>query len=436
MVSLRLQSHPQWSATRATHDGLDGNFSGLFTGLQDRDLVIVLRPGDVLLPYAFSAVAKYATDHPGADIIYGDEESIDRQGKYIDPELKPDWSPIFQAERPYVGRAVFRRRSLMVVNSSDLWPRVEGDTKSVRHVRRVLLTKGVTAGKEEQPKPRYPKSTEPQLATTVFATIIIPTKDRPDLLFGCLSSLRATQGSFEVLIVDNGDMQAAMKVQCETILEGRPVRILPRPGPFNFSRICNDAAVVAKGNILVFLNDDTIVTQADWLSRLSAWATDEACGAIGPKLLYPSGQVQHGGLVIGLGGYAAHIEAGAPGDDPGYHQRLEVTHEVSAVTGACLAVEKSKFDKVCGFDAEKFPVELGDIDLCLRLAKAGWKTVVVPEVSLVHRESASRGRSINLQERHAWERENFLAAWSDRVRDDPYFHPALSLNSLRTRLDG
>jgi GT2 family glycosyltransferase len=216
----------------------------------------------------------------------------------------------------------------------------------------------------------------------------------------------------------------------------RPTRILPLPGPFNFSRLCNEAAAAAQGKVLAFLNNDTVATESDWLARLSTWAMHAECGAVGPKLVYPSGRVQHGGIVIGLGGYAAHIESGAPNGEPGYGGRLDVTHEVSAVTGACLVVEKAKFDAVGGFDVGQFPVELGDVDLCLRLASRGWKSVLVPEVSLVHRESASRGRATDRLARYAWEHAHFTARWQSRMRDDPYYHPALSLTSLRTRLDG
>ncbi len=172
----------------------------------------------------------------------------------------------------------------------------------------------------------------------------------------------------------------------------------------------------------------------DWLANLMGWAMRPDVGAVGARLLYPSGRLQHAGLVLGLGGYAAHIDVGSEAAYKGYLDRLRVPHEVSAVTGACLAVEKSKFDAIGGFDAERYPIELGDIDLCLRLAQRGWKTVFTPDAVLTHHESATRGRS-NVAERYAKERQHFLASWKDAVLDDPCFHPALSLTARRTSLD-
>jgi GT2 family glycosyltransferase len=206
--------------------------------------------------------------------------------------------------------------------------------------------------------------------------------------------------------------------------------------PFNFSLFCNEAAALARGRILLFLNDDTVALSDGWLDCLADWALRPACGAVGAKLLYPSRRVQHGGIVLGLGGYAAHVEVGARSDAPGFLGRLRAPHEVSAVTGACLAVEKTKFDSVAGFDEKGFPIELGDVDLCLRLETRGWRSILAPEAVLIHHESATRGRAHNRDLRYAGEQMHFASKWKQRIRDDPYFHPALSLNSQRVRLDG
>lgn len=436
LASLDRQFYTNRSVKVADRVAPPHRSSDLLAGLHDRDVVTVLRPGDTVPAFAFAIVAQYLAAHPDADLIYGDEESIDGRGRYVDPELKPDWSPILQTLRPYIGRAVYRRCALVAAASTELWPAACSGAKSVRHIRRILLTKMVGDDGTQTPDRQDHEAPATRGTALPLVTVIIPSKDRADLLLACLSSLRVTEAPFEVLIVDNGCERAAALDACRLAVGDRPTRVLARPGPFNFSRLCNEAAADARGDVLAFLNDDTVVTQADWLSRLLAWAMRAECGAVGPKLVYPSGRVQHGGIVVGLGGYAAHIDSGAPGGEPGYGGRLEVTHEVSAVTGACLVVEKAKFDAVGGFDVEKFPVELGDVDLCLRLDSRGWKTVLVPEVSLVHRESASRGRAVDRPARYAWEHTHFAARWQSRMRDDPYHHPALSLTSLRTRLDG
>ncbi len=437
LTSLEHQLYPRRSVRVAEREKLNGDPSGLLADLDDRDIVTVLRPGDVLPPYAFATVANYMAGYPDADLVYGDEESIDARGRYVDPQLKPDWSPIFQAMRPYVGRAVYGRRDLAAAGLGKPWPPLPEATKSIRHIRRVLLTKAVANEEAAIAGGRSHRAVlADHAAAPAPATIVIPSSNRADLLLACLRSLRATQATFEVLVVDNGQDQAVTAAECQAAVGDHPIRVLPMPGPFNFSRLCNEAAAVARGQVLAFLNDDTVATQPDWLVRLSAWATRAECGAIGPKLVYPSGLVQHGGIVVGLGGYAAHIESGAPGDHSGYDERLLVTHEVSAVTGACLVVEKKKFDAVGGFDADRFPVELGDVDLCLRLERKGWKTALVPEVSLVHHESATRGRTDHGEVRYSWEKAHFARLWQARIRDDPFFHPAFSLISPRTRLDG
>ena len=135
-------------------------------------------------------------------------------------------------------------------------------------------------------------------------------------------------------------------------------------------------------------------------------------------------------------GVSGHIDSGVRGGDgdAGYLQRHTVPHEVSAVTAACLAVEKTKFDAVGGFDAENLPIELNDIDLCLRLAERGWRTIFTPESVLVHHESASRGRSTPQSEKYRHERDFFCGRWGRWLRHDPYFHPALSLGSIHTAL--
>ena len=236
------------------------------------------------------------------------------------------------------------------------------------------------------------------------------------------------------MIVDNGSEEVAARDLLRRAKELPWVRVLDAPGPFNFSALCNRAARVAEGRVLVFLNNDTAAMRPDWLANLTSWAVRPDIGAVGAKLVHPSGRLQHAGLVLGLGGCAAHIDTGERPECRGYLGRVMVPHEVSAVTGACLAVEKSKFEAVGGFDAARYPIELGDVDLCLRLGQRGWKTVFTPHAVLTHHESATRGRS-NVAKRYAKERLHFLETWKEAVLDDPCFHPAFSLTALRTSLD-
>ena len=262
------------------------------------------------------------------------------------------------------------------------------------------------------------------------ASVIVPTRDRLDLLRACVESLdRFDPGAdCELIIVDNGSAGADVLAYLASL--ERRAQVLRKPGPFNFSALANSGAQAARYPFLLFLNDDVEALAPDWLGRMLEMAALPGVGAVGAKLLYPDGRLQHGGVVLGLDGASGHIQRLADGDDPGYLGSLVWPREVSAVTGACLAVETGKFFAVGGFDAERLPVEFSDIDLCLRLAERGHVSVFEPRARLMHRESATRGVNLWLDSRYAEEQATFRARWARRLRDDPYFHPALSLDAL------
>lgn len=454
VASLQRQSYGNWSLVVVgdavptsgerpwTCVGARESAARLWHGLAASDLLVPMIAGDTVPDFAMATLAGFALSQPDVSLFYADEDSVTTGGRYVAPELKPDWSPIFQNARAYAGRAVYLRRRAVEgqggLSSEDFmqpkaWDGLFSQERgAVGHIRRVLLTKQFEA---RPPSIKVALPTPlPPVGRQSTATLVVPTRDRADLLAACLASLEKTfPRDFDLVIVDNGSEQPAALKLLDEFRKKPGVRVLDAPGPFNFASLCNRGAALAQGRILVFLNNDTEVFQPEWLSRLVRWAVQPDIGAVGPKLVYGSGRVQHAGLVLSLGGYAAHIDAGAAPADEGYLGRLAAPHEVSAVTGACLAVEKEKFDAVGGFDAKKYPIELGDVDLCLRLAERGWKSVFTPEAVLIHRESASRGKTA--AKRYAWERRHFQSDWKDVLADDPYFHPALSLAALRTSLD-
>lgn len=452
IASLHRQSYPNWSlalvGTDMTYNGdrqafrVEGGARAglLWEGLEASDIVMPVLAGDVVADYAMAALVEFASGRSDCLMFYADEDSIDTGRRYVAPELKPDWSPIFHRARPYVGRAVYFRRHALeahaeVPSATLLLPSTwnalfAAQVGPVGHVRRLLLTKPWKPAESGAPAILAKPPTE-----SATATLIVPTRDRADLLAACLSSLEKTRPrDFDLVIVDNGSKEPATLDLLDRTRMHSWARVLDVAGPFNFSALCNRAAEHADGRILVFLNNDTVAMQPDWLANLVNWAVRPDVGAVGAKLFYPSGRLQHVGLVLGLGGYAAHIDIGEGATHRGYLDRFTVPHEVSAVTGACLAVEKGKFDAIGGFDAKRYPIELGDVDLCLRLRQRGWKTVFTPDAVLTHHESATRGRS-SVAKRYAKERRHFLETWKDAVLDDPCFHPALSLTARRTSLD-
>nr|WP_284210265.1 glycosyltransferase family 2 protein [Methylorubrum aminovorans] len=268
--------------------------------------------------------------------------------------------------------------------------------------------------------------------------MIIPSRDRLELI------ARVTEGvlektdypAIELVIVDNGSTEPAVLALYDRLRADPRVRIEPHPHPFNFSAMVNAGARAAEGDILVLLNNDVAVLRPDWLDVLTAQAARPEVGAVGAKLLYEDGRLQHAGVVVGLGGEAGHILRRRPADTPGHLDRLTVAHEVSGVTAACLAVAREKYRAVGGFDEATFPIDFNDIDFCLRLGARGWKTMWTPHAVLSHLESVSRGRPVGAA-RARFEREAaaFTERWRSVIRHDPFYHPALSLTTFGEELE-
>jgi GT2 family glycosyltransferase len=434
LQSLRAQIYTNWHL----HEPGD-----LPKTANDSDLAFVLRAGDRLEPHAFGCAIEHAARHAAQDIFYADELAPDEKGTVI-PALKPDWSPLLQAARPYLGCAVFARMRLLRSRGSALWSEDLSSclgspeafpAERVGHLRRMLLTRGAepetflatSAGRWwAQAKPVAPP-----------ASIVIPTRDRGDLLQNCVASIFAHTGGppYGIVIVDNGSTAPATRAILSRLADDARVTVLSRPGPFNFAGLCNAGAAPGTEPVLVFLNDDTSIRSPDWLARLSLAASRPEIGAVGAKLLYWDRRIQHAGVTLGIGETAGHFGVGVPEADQGWAGRHVSIHEVSAVTGACLAVDRRKFDAIGGFDSEHLPIELNDVDLCLRLGERGWKTVYLPDVSLFHEESASRGGAkFRLLKVHQSERAYFMERWRRIIRDDPFFHPAFSLFRRRQAL--
>ena len=296
-----------------------------------------------------------------------------------------------------------------------------------RHLPRVLLR---AAAAERRVSGVVARPTGPPPGVTV----IIPTRDRVDLLRKCIESLRRETAPFEAVIVDNGSIEDATKAYFAGLAADARFSVLHRPGPFNFARLCNEAAGLSRMPALLLLNNDVEAIEPGWLGELTAWTNDPTVGAVAPKLLYPNRTVQHAGVVLGVEGVAGHFEYGLAADDPGYFGRLNAPYSSSAVTGACLAVRRDKFLAVGGLDEVNLPVELNDIDFCLRLAERGWRSIVDGRLRLIHIESASRGRTCVVEEQYPREWSYFRRRWMHRLRNDPAFSPSLSLESNRAAL--
>jgi GT2 family glycosyltransferase len=248
----------------------------------------------------------------------------------------------------------------------------------------------------------------------------------------CLESLKKiTYPNYEVIVVDNGSDDPQTLAYFDTIKSDQRVRILRDDRPFNYSALNNRAVQVARGELVGLINNDIEVISPEWLSEMVSIALQVGVGAVGARLWYPDNTLQHGGVVIGLGGVAGHSHKYFPKGNPGYFGRAISQQSFSAVTAACLVVRRSVFLEIGGFEEEKLKVAFGDVDFCLRLREAGYRNVWTPYAELYHHESATRGYedTPEKQIRFAGEVQYMQNRWGSLLLNDPAYSPNLTLDS-------
>ncbi|KMO15796.1 glycosyltransferase family 2 protein [Methylobacterium indicum] len=418
-------------------------------------IVVLTAPGHRLLPGAATAIAEAFAADPGLGALYGDAAVLGAGGEPRLPVLRPAFDPDYLLAADYVGPVVAFRRtaldrlgldsSLPGAEAADLLLRLAAeDPSAVRHLPHLLSTWSPAAA---SPPEGWASSrrmlAERHLAgagrveaagglltlrrdlpAPPLASLVIPTRDRVELLRACIESIRAHTDwpSLEIIVCDNDSRHPRTLAYLQR-LAGEGVRVLPCPGPFNFAAMNNRAAAEARGRLLVFVNNDVVAHQSDWLRRMAEEALRPEVGAVGAKLLDVRERIQHGGIALGTGGLVTHAHRHFPGTAPGYLATLRVTHRVSAVTAACLAVEAQKFRGVGGFDEAAFAVDFNDVDLCLRLDAAGYRTLMVSGAVLHHHEAASRRWNPEARLRHEAEVAALRARWGARLAADPWYHP-------------
>lgn len=439
-----------------------GNF------VNDDSVLGVLAPGDELDPDALAILVRALAEPDRPQMVYADAR-VD--GPDPTPALKPDWSPDLALVTAYPGTptlyagGLLARLKAIPLGAPDGFATRLGlaavyhvGRDEVAHVPRVLAR---VAPPPPDSAERHAAILQAHLAEircparveanpTGFdllwalpeppplASVIIPSRDRLELIRVAADGvLNGTDyPAIELVIVDNGSTDPAVLAHYETLRRDPRVRILSYPGPFNFSAMINAGVAGSRGGVLVLLNNDVAVLREDWLTALVRQACRPEIGAVGAKLLYADGTLQHAGVVVGLGGRAGHILRRRPADTSGMLGRMRVGHEVSAVTAACLAVERAKFDAVGGLDADAFAVDFNDVDVCLRLAAAGYRTIWTPRAVMAHLESTSRGPAVGAARlRFEQEADRFVERWRDIIRHDPYYHPALSLTTFGEDLE-
>lgn len=392
-----------------------------------RPWLMYLNAGDVLAPGAARAYRSVAARSLGR-VVYADDDLLDHVGKRTAPHFKPNWNPeLFHHFDYLTGACIIRAdvQDMSYLNGPN-WP--QQLVLAATRERMPVHIPHVLHHRRSRPRPRVPAALEAVAGPMPPVTLIVPTRNGRDLLQTCLEGLQRTAYTdVEIIIVDN-DSDDPATLSYLSGLDPTRQRVLRCPGPFNFSAINNQAVNQARGELLCLLNNDIEVIERDWLRTMAIQALRDDVGAVGAQLLYPDGRIQHAGVVLGIGGGAAHAHRLLHPSDEGYFQRHALPQFVSAVTAACLVVQRTKFLAVGGFDERNFAVAFNDVDLCLRLNRKGWQSLYEPRAQLIHHESVSRGfdRDAAGSRRLAGELAALKRLWNTGEAIDPFHHPQLS----------
>lgn len=400
-------------------------------GMTTTQWIMLIAAGDrVALDAAATYREKIAQCDPACRVIYADDDLIDEENLRKSPHFKPDWNSELHRHHDYLTGACILRIDPAtireVANNDADWParlvRNAAEAGPVEHVRSVLHHRRARIAPPTKLAPVSIASRLPLL------TVIIPTRNRADLLRTCITGLRATKyPAMEIIIADNdSDEPETRDYLGELVRQG--VVVLSQPGPFNYSAINNNAVRIAKGALICLMNNDVEVLVPDWLAIMASQALRPEVGAVGAQLLYPDGRIQHAGVVTGVGNAAGHAHRFVQPEADGYFRRHALPQYVSAVTAACLVVQKDRFLAAGGLDEANFPVAFNDVDLCLRLNQRGWQSFYEPRSVLVHHESVSRGFDTDPvgAARFASELAALQRIWRTDEIIDPFHHPNLS----------
>lgn len=442
------------------------------------DRILPMWAGDRLAPLALAHLSALLDD--GSEWAYADCDRDGPQGERSLPWLKPVWdidlfigADIFSPGAIYSARILEQALRLLTadgahrpLNWHDLAAGValatENTNALVTHLPRVLYHRAFHAVASPEAAPPSPQRKQalawmcqqlssgatvsqvadyPSLLRAHWplpkalprVSLIVPTRDQYKLLRTCIEGLlnETDYPNLEIIVVDNQSSDPTT-IAYLTELKTRGVKVLSHHYPFNYSTINNRAASVTTGELIGLVNNDIEVIDAGWLKEMVAQVLRTRVGAVGAKLLWPNRMVQHGGVVIGVNGLAAHAGNNLQQRDPGYLGFNQITRRQSAVTAACLLLRKSVFELVGGLDDIAFPVAFNDVDLCLRIQQQGMHIICTTFAQLIHAESASRGKdkTPEKQARARREQENFINRWSIHGFVDEYYHPCMSVDYI------
>lgn len=441
--------------------------SGEWVAMMDHD--------DVLRPNALAEVALELNRHPQAEIVYSDEDKLDAKGNRYDPYFKPDFSrELFRSQNYLNHLTVHRAANIRAVGG---WrPGFEGSqdydlnlrvferikAENIRHIPKVLYhwraVQGSTAltGSEKEyayeagrralqehvERMGLPAEVDAAPDTPFYrmrfsikgrpplVSLIIPVRDKAELLRNCITSIRekTTYPNYEIVVVDNGSVEPETLEYFEALKASKEARVIVYDKPFNFSAINNFAVKKAKGSIVGLINNDIEVISPDWLTEMVSWAVQPEVGCVGAKLYYSNDTVQHAGIILGVGGVAGHSHKYFPRDAQGSFSRLKLAQNLSAVTAACVIVRKRVYEEVGGMDEENLKIAFNDVDFCLKMRAAGYVHVWTPYAELYHHESLSRGTEDSPDKVKRFQSEVFHMQKKWALTPDPYYSVNLTLD--------
>jgi O-antigen biosynthesis protein len=447
--SVEAQIYP---IAELVHAGLGSIADGIAAATGDH--LIPLRVGDSLSEAALFRFAEALQKNRNAAILYADQDERDGRGGRSRPWFKPKWNREMFLALDYVSDAMAIEIGLaqrIASNASNISEMViaavfETDAPIV-HVPHILCHAAVRPTDQPERMAALSRHLErlgadclsgpfgtikvewPLPVERPLVSVIVPTRDKLDLLGPCIESVlkKTDYREFEILIVDNGSLEERTADYLAQIERNPVVRVLSYPHAYNFSAINNFAARQARGAYLCLLNNDTEVVEPAWLTEMMRYAVRPEIGAVGAKLLYDDWTIQHAGVVVGIGGAAGHAHRFQPTSEPGYFRHPHVAQLMSAVTAACLVVQKEKFEAVGGLDEEALQIAFNDVDFCLKLEANGWRNVYVPHAVLLHHESKSRGKDLSPQniDRYRRELQVLQVRWGTKTYEDPLHNPNL-----------
>jgi glycosyltransferase involved in cell wall biosynthesis len=440
--------------------------SGEWIALFDHD--------DLFHIFALYWAVRAINQNPDAKLIYSDEDKIDEYGVRHDPYFKPKWNyDLFLSQNCFSHLGLIKkeladsiggfRKGLEGSQDHDLILRAieKINARQIVHIPKVLYHWRVHAestARSADSKPYAAIAGErairdhlerkniranvsfegygyrvryPLPSSNPLVSLIIPTRNGLHLLRQCIDSIvtKTTYNNYEFIIVDNGSDDKATLNYLTNLKTQNNFHVIHDARPFNYSQLNNLAVKEAKGEIIGLINNDIEVISSDWLGEMVSHALRPEVGAVGAKLLFPDETLQHGGVILGVGGVANHAHLHMPSQSHGYFARMSVTQQFSAVTAACLLVRKSVYEEAKGLNEKDLTVAFNDVDFCIRLTKLGYKNVWTPYAMLYHHESATRGQDVAPEKRARFVREvNYMMrTWATDLVDDPAYNPNLSV---------